>query len=124
MKELFRVLRQKELDVERVRKEIAALNFVTLLLAEKADWIENGLAPPRRRATVNPKWLALRRRWVVSIAVEDRRNLCAGMVVPNGQRRARCSLYINSSMKARVTSPGIRMSAYASGPTSSTGSAP
>jgi hypothetical protein len=117
MKELFRVLRQKELDVERVRKEIAALHFVTLLLAEKADWIENGLAPPRRRATVNPKWLALRRRGVVSIA-------CAGILVPNGQRRARCSLYINSSMKARVTSPGIRMSAYASGPTSSTGSAP
>ena len=52
MKDLFQVLRQKELDIERVRKEIDALHFVIPLLAEEADWIENGLAPPRRfRAT-------------------------------------------------------------------------
>ena len=51
MKDLFRVLRQKELDIERVRKEIEALHFVIPLLAEEADWIENGLAPPRFRAT-------------------------------------------------------------------------
>jgi len=51
MKDLFQVLRQKELDVERVRKEIEALHFVIPLLAEEADWIENGLAPPRFRAT-------------------------------------------------------------------------
>jgi len=51
MKDLFHVLRQKELDVERVRKEIAALHFVIPLLAEEADWIENGLAPLRFRAT-------------------------------------------------------------------------
>jgi hypothetical protein len=47
MKDFFQVLRQKELDIERVRKEIEALHFVIPLLAEEADWIENGLAPPR-----------------------------------------------------------------------------
>jgi len=51
MKDLFQVLRQKELDIERVRKEIEALHFVIPLLAEEADWIENGLAPTRFRAT-------------------------------------------------------------------------
>jgi hypothetical protein len=51
MKDLFRVLRQEELDIERVLKKIEALHFVIPLLAEEADWIENGLAPPRFRAT-------------------------------------------------------------------------
>lgn len=51
MKDLFQVLRKKELDIERVRKEIEALHFVIPLLAEEADWIENGLTPPRFRAT-------------------------------------------------------------------------
>ncbi len=51
MKDLFQVLRQKELEIERVRKEIEALHFVIPLLAEEADFIENGLAPPRFRAT-------------------------------------------------------------------------
>jgi hypothetical protein len=54
MKDLFRVLRQEELDIERVRKKIEALHFVIPLLAEEADWIENGLAPPRFRATKLP----------------------------------------------------------------------
>lgn len=51
MKDLFQVLRQKELDIERVRKEIEALHFVIPLLAKEADWIENGLAPTRFRAS-------------------------------------------------------------------------
>jgi hypothetical protein len=51
MKDLSQVLRQKELDVERVREEIEALHFVIPLLAEEADWIENGLAQPQFRAT-------------------------------------------------------------------------
>jgi len=34
MKDLYQVLRQKELDIERVRKEIEALRFVTPLLSE------------------------------------------------------------------------------------------
>jgi hypothetical protein len=46
MKDLYQVLSQKEMDIERVRKEIKALHFVIPLLAEDADWIENGLAPP------------------------------------------------------------------------------
>jgi hypothetical protein len=45
MKDVYEVLKQKELDVERVRKEIEALHFVIPLLVEDADWIENGLAP-------------------------------------------------------------------------------
>jgi hypothetical protein len=51
MKDLSQVLRQKELDIERVRKEVKALHFVIPLLAEEADWIENGVAPPRFGAT-------------------------------------------------------------------------
>jgi len=46
MKDLYQVLSQKEMDIERVRKEIEALHFVIPLLAEDADWIERGLAPP------------------------------------------------------------------------------
>ena len=46
MKEPYQVLRQKEVDIERVRQEIEALHFVLPLLAEDADWIEYGLAPP------------------------------------------------------------------------------
>jgi hypothetical protein len=46
MKDVYQVLSQKERDVERVRKEIKALHVVIPLLAEDADWIENGLAPP------------------------------------------------------------------------------
>ena len=34
------------MELERVRTEIKALHFVIPLLAEDADWIENGLAPP------------------------------------------------------------------------------
>ena len=44
MKDLSQVLSQKEMDIERVRKEIKALHFVIPLLAEDADWIEPGLA--------------------------------------------------------------------------------
>ena len=51
MKDVYQVLSQKERDVERVRKEVKALHVVIPLLAEDADWIENGLAPPRFRAT-------------------------------------------------------------------------
>lgn len=42
MKDPYQVLRQKETDIERVRKEIEALHFVIPLLAEDADWIANG----------------------------------------------------------------------------------
>jgi len=44
MKDLSQVLSQKEMDLERVQKEIKALHFVIPLLAEDADWIEHGLA--------------------------------------------------------------------------------
>jgi len=47
MKDVYEVLKQKELDIERVRKEIKALHFVIPLLVEDADWIESGLPPPR-----------------------------------------------------------------------------
>ena len=44
MTDLSQVLRQKEMDIERVRKEIKALHFVIPLLAEDADRFEPGLA--------------------------------------------------------------------------------
>jgi hypothetical protein len=44
--------------------------------------------------------------------------------VSNCQKTSDPALYINSSMKARVTSSGIRVAACVSGPASSTGSAP
>lgn len=47
MKDPYQVLSQKESDVERVRKEIKALNVAIPLLAEDADRIENRIAPPR-----------------------------------------------------------------------------
>ena len=46
MKDPYQVLSQKEMDIERVRREIEALHFVIPLLAENADWVENGLALP------------------------------------------------------------------------------
>ena len=46
MKDLDQVLSQKEMDIERVRREIEALRFVIPLLAENADWVEDGLASP------------------------------------------------------------------------------
>jgi len=47
MKDPYQVLKQKEIDIERVRREIAALHLVNPLLAEDVDWIEHGLASPR-----------------------------------------------------------------------------
>ena len=46
MKDSQEVLRKKELDVKRVRREIAALHSVIPLLAEPSDWAEYGLALP------------------------------------------------------------------------------
>ncbi len=46
MKDPYQVLSQKEMDIERVRREIEALRFVIPLLAENADWVEDGLASP------------------------------------------------------------------------------
>lgn len=45
MKDLYQVLEQKEMEIEHVRRQIAALHFVIPLLAEDADWIEHGPAP-------------------------------------------------------------------------------
>ena len=46
MKDPYQILSQKEMDIERVRREIEALRFVIPLLAENADWVEDGLASP------------------------------------------------------------------------------
>ena len=40
------VLREKELDIVRVRKEVEALHLAIPLLAEDRDWVEHGLAAP------------------------------------------------------------------------------
>ena len=40
------VLREKELDIVRVRKEVEALHLAIPLLAEDQDWVEHGLTSP------------------------------------------------------------------------------
>jgi hypothetical protein len=40
------ILREKEMDIVRVRKEIEALRFVIPLLIENRDWVEHELASP------------------------------------------------------------------------------
>ena len=47
MKDLTQIVRQKEMDIERVRRQIEALHFAIPLLAEDQDWIEHGMAPPQ-----------------------------------------------------------------------------
>ena len=42
MKDPYQVLRQKETDIERVRKEIEALRFVIPLLAENGTGLNMG----------------------------------------------------------------------------------
>jgi hypothetical protein len=56
MKDLYQVLRQKELDLERVQREIEALRFVTPLLLEEKEADKNGrpsavAAPSQARRT-------------------------------------------------------------------------
>ena len=46
MKDLYQILEQKKMEIERVRREIEALHLEIPLLAEEADWIQHGLAPP------------------------------------------------------------------------------
>ena len=48
MKDPNLVLREKELDIVRVRKEVEALHLAIPLLAEDQDWVEHGLASPLR----------------------------------------------------------------------------
>lgn len=56
MKDPYQVLRQKETDIERVRKEIEALRFVIPLLAEDGDRIEHGPASPTLRRAGSRNW--------------------------------------------------------------------
>ena len=48
------VLREKEMDIVRVRKEIGALHLAISLLADNQDWVEHGLASPP--LTVSRDW--------------------------------------------------------------------
>lgn len=45
MKDFYEILRQKEIAIERVRKEIAALKFVVPLLAEDGEPRRTGDSP-------------------------------------------------------------------------------
>jgi hypothetical protein len=54
MKDLYQVLEQKKTEIERLRREIEALHFVIPLLAENADWVENGLALPGSHSRETP----------------------------------------------------------------------
>ncbi len=49
MKDLHEILQQKEVAIERVRKEIAALQFVAPLLADDGDTRRTGETPSSRR---------------------------------------------------------------------------
>lgn len=42
MRDLYQVLRQKELDIERIRGEIEALQAVIPLLSDESDRAERG----------------------------------------------------------------------------------
>ena len=53
MQDLYQLLRQKEMDLERVRNEIEALKFVIPLLREDGDGAERtspASAPQSRRS--------------------------------------------------------------------------
>ncbi len=43
MKDVYEVLRQKELDLRRVQTEVDALHVVVPLLADSADYLERGI---------------------------------------------------------------------------------
>jgi hypothetical protein len=60
MKDTFQVLREKELDVIRVQREIAALRVVTPILAEETDRLELDLLLLRNSPQQGPQ--AERRR--------------------------------------------------------------
>ena len=48
MKDIRHVLKQKEMDLDRVRAEVEALHAPVRLLADESDWAEHGSAPPLR----------------------------------------------------------------------------
>lgn len=54
MKDLYQVLREKELDLERIRKEIEALRYVTSMLAEESETDKN--AKPSLVAPSQSRW--------------------------------------------------------------------
>ena len=47
MTNLYQVLRQKEMDIDRLRKEIEALHFVIPLLAEDEQPVSAPVSPSR-----------------------------------------------------------------------------
>lgn len=54
MRDLYQVLRQKELDIERIRKEIEALQSVLPLLSEEMERAEKG-RPSLASVTSQPR---------------------------------------------------------------------
>jgi hypothetical protein len=63
VKDVKRILQEKELDIERLRKQIEALHRAIPLLAEDRDWVEHGLAaPPRFRLPQGTETAALVRQ--------------------------------------------------------------
>jgi hypothetical protein len=65
VKDVNEVLREKELDIARVRNEIEALHLAIPLLAEDRDWVEHGLAAaPRSSQSQGTGTTGLSRRLV------------------------------------------------------------
>lgn len=54
MRDLYQVLRQKELDIERIRGEIEALQAVIPLLSDESDRVERG-RPSLASSTGHPR---------------------------------------------------------------------
>ncbi len=44
MRDAYQLLKEKEIDIARLRKEIEALHVVIPLLAEETDWADHGVA--------------------------------------------------------------------------------
>ncbi len=56
MRNVYQLLRQKELDLERVHREVEALRAVVPLLAERHDSVVNQSAPAPPPADQANKW--------------------------------------------------------------------
>ena len=56
MRNVHEVLRQKEMDLERVRSEVEALRFVVPLLAERTDPLARHSEPVWLSSPQNNRW--------------------------------------------------------------------
>jgi hypothetical protein len=92
MRDLSQVLEQKEMELERVRREIQALHLVIPLLAEDADWIDDWLTLPASQ---------LSRAWTC------KRERVAAKRAPAGQ-----SFFLTSSPRGLTLRPSVHSAVF------------